>query len=962
MCGWRDFSRNRLAWGESSWSMNWRARWIWSPGEPAPRNFYWCVRKEFQLSRGFSKVLVALSADTRYTLWFNGELIGHGPIRAFYGRWYYDLHDLTQYAHEGLNAVAVLVHHHGIGTFQNDYVRGRGRGGLIAQVECDGKVVAASDASWLNVPHPAFERATARMSCQLGFDELYDARRAMGDWTLPRYDDYEWNEAVEIGEAGCAPWGELLPRPIPFLTLEPIQPKVIERARVVQPPLAAWAFDLKPYLAPDDLSASPRVLSGIVATEIRADAPCTLHIDDVHHGLLETEVRLNGEVAPRVDGIHRLHLQAGSNLLTLDVSRWYHDWFRYIVVSAPADAPVQFLNPLMERADYPWIVIGPFDGDIEGYEQARAARAVSDLRHHLKARSFDPMHIARAPVFALTTRSTPTPETPRVEHSYACIHTVDDYTVVHPAQTGDVELRLDWQREVYGYVELELEAPPGVIIDFNGFEYVDPVAPDRVQWTVDLNNTFRYITRRGWQRFFSVVKRGFRYATLTMRFPDGATEPVRLRRVTCLHSVYPYENRGAFVCSDPLLNQIYELSRETVRLCSEDTFIDCPTYEQTFWVGDARNEALFAYTGFGDYALARRCLILAAESLKQSPLVESQAPSAWPNILTAWSLLWAIACYEHYLFTGDMEFVRTVFPYIAQQNQTLHEQYLNSDGLLEITAWNMLDWAPMDTPSEGVVSHQNMWLARAWDDTAKLADALGEPSLATTWRAWASELRTAINARLWNDAQRAYTDCLKRDGSQSSVFSIQTQVIALLCDVPTPERRAILEGYLEHPPEGFVQIGSPFMTAFLLETLYSLNRRQAILERIRADWGYMLAMGAVACWEQFNGERVSSPLQAHTTEFFTRSHCHAWSAAPAYFLPITVLGASPLAPSWKRFALNPFLGDLRWAYGALPLPEGVLRFALEQSDGGVRGHITVPEGYTAVLGETEYGAGEHRIG
>ena len=62
--------------------MNWRARWIWSPGEAAPRNFYWCVRKEFQLSRGFSKVTVALSADTRYTLWFNGRLIGHGPIRS----------------------------------------------------------------------------------------------------------------------------------------------------------------------------------------------------------------------------------------------------------------------------------------------------------------------------------------------------------------------------------------------------------------------------------------------------------------------------------------------------------------------------------------------------------------------------------------------------------------------------------------------------------------------------------------------------------------------------------------------------------------------------------------------------------------------------------------------------------------------------------------------------------------
>lgn len=942
--------------------MNWRARWIWSPGEAAPRNFYWCVRKEFQLSRGFSKVIVAISADTRYTLWLNGTLIGFGPIRSFYGHWYYDVHDVTAYAHEGLNAIAVLVHHVGIGTFQSDYVRGRGRGGLIAQVECDGKIVAASDSSWLNVPHPAYERATARMSCQLGFDEHYDARRGLGEWTLPRYDDYEWNEAVEIGEAGCPPWGELHPRPIPLLTMETLYPKVVERVRVVQPPFAAWAFDLKPSLAPDDLTANPRTLSGVVATEIRADAPCMLRLGDAHHGLRDDDVRLNGEVAPRADdGLHVLRLQAGSNLLTVDVSRWYHDWYRYLFVEADSDAPVQFLNPLMERADYPWIVLGPFEGDPEGYAQARDARTVAEVRRHPKARGLDPMHVARAPLFALTTRAKPTPEPPRVEQTYACIHSVDDVTTIHPPQSGDVELRLDWGREVFGYVELELEAPAGVAIDFNGFEYVDPVMPERVQWTVGLNNTFRYITRRGWQRFRSVVKRGFRYATLTLRFPSHASEPVHLRRVACLHSVYPYEARGAFACSDPRLNQIYEMARETVRLCSEDTFIDCPTYEQTFWVGDARNEALFAYTGFGDYALARRCLLLAAQSLKQSPLVESQVPSAWQNILTAWALLWAIACYEHYLFTGDEAFVREVYPYIAQQNQTLHERYLNSEGLLEISAWNMLDWAPMDTPNEGVVSHQNMWLVRVWEDTANLAEVVGETGHAQTWRQWASDLRNAINQHLWNDAKRAYTDCLKRDGSQSEVFSLQTQVVALLCDVPTPERRAILERYLAAPPDGFVHIGSPFMTMFLLEVLLRLNRRTEILQRIRDDWGYMLAMGAVTCWEQLPSQRVANPLHAHEAGFFTRSHCHAWSAAPAYMLPIAVLGAQPLAPGWTRFALSPFLGDLAWAYGRLPLPNGTLQFALERTDTGIRALLHIPKGYMVVIGDQELNAGQHEV-
>jgi hypothetical protein len=187
-------------------------------------------------------------------------------------------------------------------------------------------------------------------------------------------------------------------------------------------------------------------------------------------------------------------------------------------------------------------------------------------------------------------------------------------------------------------------------------------------------------------------------------------------------------------------------------------------------------------------------------------------------------------------------------------------------------------------------------------------------------------------------------------------------VVALLCDVPTPERRAILEGYLAAPPEGFVRIGSPFMTAFLLETLLGLDRRAEILARIREDWGFMLAMDAVTCWEQFKGERVPTPLQAHRTEFFTRSHCHAWSAAPAYFLPITVLGAKPLEAGWRRFELTTVSG--RPALGARQAAAARRRFALRVRGDRRRRRARVrrhPRRLHGSYGGKEYGAGELRL-
>lgn len=952
--------------------MDWQAKWIWAQGEAAPRNFYWCVRKEFELPKKFGKLTITLSADTRYALWVNGRYVGQGPVRAFHGSWTYDYYDLTELAKPGLNVVAIIVHHLGLSTFQYDFQRGKGRGGLIAQVEHEGQIVAASDRTWLNIAHPAFDRHTTRMSCQLGFSEHYDARLYPGDWTMPTYDDYEWSNAVEIGDAGCAPWGELKPRPIPLLTMEPVSPKRILRARVVRPPKQTWAMDLKPTLLPGDLSANPRGLNGLLATVLSAEKPIQISLTAVHHGLRENDVKLNGVQIPVQNGTAVLNLTPGEYLLTINVSRWYHDWYFYPVFDYPDGQEVKLKNPVDEQAAYPWVTIGPRD------DAADLRLELSDLKNgQVQVNQLALDHTATTNVFALTKLAQPVAEKPSLNRQENCLAPAPHSAILHPPQSGDLELLIDFGVETVGYVALELSAPEGTLFDFNGFEYLDPINLDRIQWTNGLDNTFRYAARGGWQRFRSLTRRGFRYATLTVRFPKGAQEPVLLREIKCYQNTYPYGERGEFHCSDPRLNACYEISRRTVRLCSEDTFVDCPTYEQTFWVGDSRNEALFSYTAFGDMTLARHCLLLAGESLRHSPLVESQVPSGWENILTAWSLLWAIACHEYYLFSGERAFLEEIYPAIDTQNRNLHEKFMNTQGLLEISAWNMLDWAPMDTPGEGVVTHQNMWLVLVWERTAQIADWLGKTQDAQTWRLWASDLREAVNQHLWNEEKQAYTDCLKQDGSQSTTFSQQTQVVAYLCGVVPQDKLALFDapggkGYLREVPEGFVRVGSPFMMAFVLEALAKANDRASILSLIRQWWGMMLDYDATTCWEVFPHNAPASPVQNYLQGYqglqggvawgnLTRSHCHAWSAAPAFALPAYVLGVQPLEPGYRQFEVRPFLGDLQWAYGRVPTPCGEIEVALDKQGDKIDLLLGVPEGTTAVVDGKEYSAGKYRL-
>jgi alpha-L-rhamnosidase len=115
----------------------------------------------------------------------------------------------------------------------------------------------------------------------------------------------------------------------------------------------------------------------------------------------------------------------------------------------------------------------------------------------------------------------------------------------------------------------------------------------------------------------------------------------------------------------------------------------------------------------------------------------------------------------------------------------------------------------------------------------------------------------------------------------------------------------------------------------------------------------MVDAGATSCWETFPGFLGQ--------EWPTRSHCHAWSAAPAFALPSYVLGVRPLEPGFARFEVRPYLGDLEWAKGVVPTPHGEVKIALFREGEQIRVQVTVPRGTVAVIAGKEYGEGQHEV-
>jgi len=262
------------------------------------------------------------------------------------------------------------------------------------------------------------------------------------------------------------------------------------------------------------------------------------------------------------------------------------------------------------------------------------------------------------------------------------------------------------------------------------------------------------------------------------------------------------------------------------------------------------------------------------------------------------------------------------------------ESHLNADGLFEFQGWNLFDWAAMDTPVRGVVTHVNCFVVLALRDCAEMARWLKRPKVAARFVKLADRLAAAINKHLWSPEKKAFLDCIHEDGKKSAVFSQQTATVALISGVATGARAKRCREIVHTPPKGFVQAGSPFFEFFLLEVLKGEHQDKEFLDVIRRDWGFMIEQGASTFWEMWT----------HRSGRLTRSHCHGWSAAPTFFLSSTVLGVEPLKPGFAEVRIAPKLGNLQFVRGTVPTPHGLIEVSAQRIGKQVEVNYRLPKG------------------
>jgi len=144
------------------------------------------------------------------------------------------------------------------------------------------------------------------------------------------------------------------------------------------------------------------------------------------------------------------------------------------------------------------------------------------------------------------------------------------------------------------------------------------------------------------------------------------------------------------------------------------------------------------------------------------------------------------------------------------------------------------------------------------------------------------------------------------------------------------------------------EVMSPYYGYFVLQAMAKLGQPQAGLELIRRYWGDMLRRGATTLWEKFDPVWPED-MKATLDKMPYLSLSHGWSTGPTSFLTETILGVRPTGAGFKTVEIRPQLGDLTWAEGDVPTPNGLIHVRVDRKGDSVTASVTLPANVSATI-------------
>jgi alpha-L-rhamnosidase len=424
--------------------------------------------------------------------------------------------------------------------------------------------------------------------------------------------------------------------------------------------------------------------------------------------------------------------------------------------------------------------------------------------------------------------------------------------------------------------------------------------------------------------FETLWQRTWRYVEIRI---TTAAEALTLDDVHGIVSGYPFDRRATFDCDNPEYAKFLDIGWRTALGCADETYTDCPYYEQLQYTGDTRIQALVSLYNSGDDRLMRNAIVQTRQSLSADGILMSRYPTRSPQYIPPFALYWIGMVADFRQYRDDPAFVQEQLPAIRSV-LSYFEKCLNADATLgHVPHWNFADWVPAwdagiaPARADGHSAVLDLQLILALESAAPLEEDLGYAFLAQKYRELAAAMRKAVVQQYW-DSGRGYF----ADTPDKTNFSQHANALAVLAGAVAPQEAAALMRRV---------MADTALSACTIYFKYYLHRAaiQAGLGNEYAEW--------LDEWRAQLGNGLTTWAESPEP---CRSDCHAWGAHPNIEIFRTVLGVESDTPGFRSVRVAPHPGKLTRLRGTVPHPRGMIEVQGEKVAGKWGFNVSLPEG------------------
>ena len=502
---------------------------------------------------------------------------------------------------------------------------------------------------------------------------------------------------------------------------------------------------------------------------------------------------------------------------------------------------------------------------------------------------------------------------------------IDTVAPVWLFPTGEGEVTIDFGRVVTGWFQAEfgtMDAGHEVSMDYLDHREAEPPHTERDVYVAKGRGEERFTNRFHYH--------AFRY----VRVKGGEVKMARALQISALDD----ETAATFECSDPRLNAVHYLVKNTLKCLTLNGYmVDCPHLERMGYGGDGNSSTMTLQTLYDVRTTYHNWLTAwedAMDSVGDLPYV---APAYHTGGGPYWSGFIVKAPWRTYLNYDDRSLIDR--HYDAMKRWLEFVEHHSVDEILQPwpddarRMWFLGDWlAPegVDVKGESVLHVTSCFISECLGDMVRMAQLTGRSHDARIFAERRKRLNQAIHNHFYHTESRSFANGTPLD-----------QAYALLTGVPpdAATRKAVTEQLVEdcygrykaHIAVGLV--GVPVFTEWAICERQSNLMATLLRQPDYPGYLYMIENGATTTWESWNGDR-------------SRVHNCYNGIGIWFYQALAGIRPDPEAPGYRHFYVDPQpVEGVTWVKAVKPTPYGTIR--VEIHDNVLR--LTVPENSVATV-------------